>query len=652
MELMRVLNGIRRWFALPPLPDTVVIDGVEMRSPYWREYGDEAIKAGIWRKASELPRTLRVVSRFAWQASPRAFVAILVLQLLSGIASATGLLATTRVLTALLAVGPTPDRVLAAAGQLTLVVVAFAGRGLVVSVIATLNSRITPVISRLAEDEVIATASRVELAAYDDADHHDLLSRAQSQGVSNLTQAYNQAVGLLTAIVTLAAAVGAVSVLHPLLALVLLCSVLPDAWATLRGSRLRYISSVRRVALYRRKSMLNRLLTDRDAAAEIRSYTAQPTLIREHRRVGDVLLNEQIELGKVAERIGVTGRTISGLAVGAGYVVLGWLLYAQIMPLAVAGAAVLAMRTGRSALSQLVLSLNRLHESGMYIGDMQRFLTEATARTRPATGRQAPADPEVIELDRVTFSYPDASKPALSGVSATIRRGQVVALVGENGSGKSTLAKLLSGLYLPQSGSISWDGVDLAEVDESSIADRVAVIMQDPTRWPLTARDNVRLGRPDREDPQDLLLLQAATGTGAAEVAEELDHGWDTLLSKEFKNGQDLSGGQWQRMAAARAVYRDAPILICDEPTAALDARAEAAVYETLRLLSQGRTVFLITHRLASVKHADQILVLHHGELIEQGTHPELLAAGGRYADLYTLQAKAYQPDELTAVGA
>jgi len=250
-----------------------------------------------------------------------------------------------------------------------------------------------------------------------------------------------------------------------------------------------------------------------------------------------------------------------------------------------------------------------------------------------------------VTLHDVEFSYPGAAHPALRGVNLTLRAGQTVALVGENGSGKTTLAKLVAGLYAPTAGRITWDGRDTSEIDAKSLADRVVMVLQEPVRWPNDARTNVRVGRHDRVDPDDEWLRDAAAKARADEVVDKLPKRWETLLSKYFRGGHELSGGQWQRLAVARGLFRDAPLLIWDEPTAPLDAKAEFAVYESLRRIAAGRTVVLITHRLASVRHADQIYLLHEGELVEQGTHDELLAARGRYAELHELQARLYEED-------
>jgi ATP-binding cassette subfamily B protein/ATP-binding cassette subfamily C protein len=245
------------------------------------------------------------------------------------------------------------------------------------------------------------------------------------------------------------------------------------------------------------------------------------------------------------------------------------------LPLAAAGTAVLAIRSAQSSLNTLLYAVNQCYEEGLYFSDYLAFCADA-ARRIPAPGiRPAPADFNRITADAVTFTYPCSSQPALREVSIEIRRGEVVALVGENGSGKTTLAKILAGLYRPDSGTVRWDQTAIADVDQEPLREQIAVIAQDHANWPLTVRHNIAMGRGG-----DLAALaRAAQASDADTVIEKLPHGYDTLLDRHFKDGVELSGGQWQRIAAARGFYRSAPLLIMDEPTAALDARAEYALF-------------------------------------------------------------------------
>jgi ATP-binding cassette subfamily B protein len=230
---------------------------------------------------------------------------------------------------------------------------------------------------------------------------------------------------------------------------------------------------------------------------------------------------------------------------------------------------------------------------------------------------------------------------ALKGVSLEIDRGEVIALVGENGSGKTTLAKLICGLYSPDSGSVWWDRTDVAGVDPEQLREQVTVIFQDFVRFWLTARENIGLGRPARLGDEEA-IRSAARNAGAEGFIEAWPEGYDALMGPIFEGGKELSVGQWQRMALARAFFRDAPLVILDEPTASLDARAEAELFDRMHTLFRGRSVLLISHRFSSVRSADRIYVMKEGEVVEHGTHAELMRLGGLYSELFNLQARAY----------
>ncbi|WBB80308.1 ATP-binding cassette domain-containing protein [Micromonospora sp. WMMD882] len=581
-------------------------------------------------------------------AAPRAAAVVLVAHVLSGVVSALGLLATTDVLAGLLAPGSARHRLAAALPALTLVVVALVVRGALDTVAESAQARLVPTVRLVAEERLVDAALRADLAAFDDPSFYHRLHRAGERGLMRLEESTQHLLALVGAATAMVAVAGTLGVLHPALLPVLLLAALPQGWAVLRSARLEYASQSRTVTLQRRIDMVGELAVRRESAAEIRSHQAEPLVRAEYRQAAGRLHGHWVRLGVAQARTRAVGRALAGVGLAATYAGLGLLVRSGWVPLAVAGAAAIAVQVGASALARLIVAANHLAEQGLYIADYQEFLADAASRARPSTGRPAPAVPARIDLLGVGFRYPgsEGTPPALRGIDLTIRAGETIALVGENGSGKTTLAKLLGGLYRPTSGRITWDGTDLADLDPTSVADRVTTVLQEPVRWPLSARMNVRVGRHDRVDPHDHALLAAARQARADEVVDSLPHGWHTVLSAYFLGGRDLSGGQWQRVAVARGLYRDAPVLIWDEPTAPLDARAEHAVYESLRELAGGRTVVLITHRLASVRHADRIYLLHEGRIVEQGTHQELLTAGGRYAELHALQ------DRLREVGA
>ncbi|WP_326627705.1 ABC transporter ATP-binding protein/permease [Nonomuraea fuscirosea] len=605
----------------------------------WNAHTDKMAEVGFLTIAGRLPSLVGQALRMAWAASPRDTLATVALNLLGGVFTAFGLLATTGVLTALFSEGPTPDRVVAALPSLALVAGAAVLRTATQAGAGWAQSRLTPQITRHTEERLYSLTSRVELVAYDDPDFHDALERAGSRGVSVADPVVGSAVGVVTAAVGIAAAAGVLGVLHPVLLPLLLLAVLPDAWAAVRSARMRYSTMYSLIPARRRKWILAGLLAERDNAAEVRSFTMRGFLLRVYDTVARAEQEVMLRLARRQMTARLVGEALGGLGTGLVYVALGVLLTVAAIPLAVAGTAVLAIRSGQSSLLSLMYATNRLYEQGLYFTDFLDFCADAERRLTGPRPLPAPDTFERITADDVTFTYPGAESPALRGVSVEIKQGEVIAFVGENGSGKTTLAKILSGLYEPDTGTVRWDDTDLSQVSPEDLRTRTAVIAQDHTRWPLAARYNITMGT-DRGEPA---LHAAATVAGADEVIAELPHGYRTLLDRRFKDGCELSGGQWQRIAVARGFHRDADLLICDEPTAALDARAEHALFERIRTHADGRTVLLITHRLASVRYADRIYVLDHGHITEQGDHDTLMTLNGLYADLYTLQADAYR---------
>jgi ATP-binding cassette subfamily B protein len=446
-----------------------------------------------------------------------------------------------------------------------------------------------------------------------------------------------------TNLIGLVAAAGVLAVLHPVLMPLLVLSVVPIAWAAMRSARLGHRRLLRLIAVWRRQRMFAHLLAAREPAPELRAFTVRAFVLQEIRRLLAISTREEIKVSGQQVLTNLVGTMLSAIATGATYAALLWLLWTGRMALAAGGAAAYAISMGIGKLREVAFAANHVFEQGLYFADFEGFCELSQARAEPSPGGSAPPAFTEIRLDGVTFSYPGAEQPAVRDVSMRLRRGEVIALVGENGSGKSTLAALLAALHRPQQGTISWDGVDASGFDPDSVRDRVAVVMQEPTRWPLSARANITIGR--HRGVTGMSQVEAAARAGDAhDFVMELPRRYDTLLSRHFTDGADLSGGQWQRLAVSRAFFRDAPLLICDEPTANLDARAEHDVYQRLRELAAGRTVVLITHRMASVRDADRIYVLDHGAVVEEGRHPELMRAGGIYAQLFSLQASAYQP--------
>ncbi len=294
-----------------------------------------------------------------------------------------------------------------------------------------------------------------------------------------------------------------------------------------------------------------------------------------------------------------------------------------------------------SRVSEVRWRARELQEFVVKIRYIPQFLEQV--RVDRQGGAQAPGSIRYgVRFEGVDFAYPGSREPVLKAIDLELRSGETVALVGENGAGKTTLTKLLLGLYEPTAGNIKVDGTDLRDLELTSWRERVGAVFQDFMTYALTARENVGFGRIERLD--DLAAIQsAAERSGAKRIVDQLPAGWETVLGKEFTGGQDLSRGQWQTLAIARLYMRDADVLVLDEPTSALDAMAEVAVYRQFLELSENKTVLLVSHRLGSARLADRVVFLKEGRIVEDGTHDEMVAAGGPYAEMYEMQAGWYR---------
>lgn len=608
----------------------------------WNQHRDAFLELDFRAMVRRLPGMLASSFRLARQADPKAARTVLAAETGRGLVQAVSLLAVNSVLGRLIGTGTIEARLRGAAPALVALATVLLVGTLLRAASTYATGRLEPKVERVATEQYLERAAAVELAAIEDHAFHKLLDTAQ-YGAGSARRMIMYGTRVVNAVISLIAAAGVLTVLHPALLPLLVTMTLPSAWGALTNARRRYESFHIWVQHARAGHLISGLLTEPAAAPEIRVHGVGPFLLRHFRAMSETAEAEQARLARLAARTGLIAAAWTGLATVATYATLGGLLLSGAMALSVAGTAVIAIRTGSASLDTLVLEINQLHEEALFVGDLQRLYVEASERAIPVGGERLPENPKEIRFENVTFNYPgEATRPALDDVTLALPLGRIVALVGENGSGKTTLVKLLAGLYKPERGRILWDDVDAATADRHQLAERIAMVAQDFKRWPFTARVNVAVGRSSAPLTEERLATSVAEA-GAQEVVADLPRGLDTLLARNFSGGHELSGGQWQRLGIARAAYRRGRILIVDEPTAALDARAELEVFEKIRALAgNGQTVVLITHRLASVRHADLVHVLEHGRLVESGTPDELLARGGVYAELYGLQAEQF----------
>ncbi|MBM7784899.1 ABC transporter ATP-binding protein [Tenggerimyces flavus] len=502
---------------------------------------------------------------------------------------------------------------------------------------------------------VLEAATRASLREFDTPEFHDRIQRIRRRGVDSPLMIAMAVPQLIAAVITSGGLVIGLAVIDPWLAPLTVLSGIPLWLSGRANSEEMYTFTLGSTPNDRTRQHLADILDSRRTAAEVRAFGLGDHLLRRWSKLWAERLAEIRVMVRRFVRRSAVGSLVSAVVLCTVFAVLLLLIQLGRLDVEAAAAAcvavVLLANRAQQAASHLAATMEHAHylEEFMQLGGHQPDAAPASvAPVAESTGAGRAGVRSVepfsaLEVDDVCFAYPGIQRNVLESVSFTITAGEVVAIVGQNGSGKTTLAKLLCGLYPPCSGQVRWDNQPMYELMGGRGLDQIGVAFQDFGRYWFTAADNIGIGDVDRIGDR-LAIARAAKEAGIHDVVRSLPTSYDTPLGAELTGGVDLSGGQWQRIALARLLFRRASFLVLDEPTASLDAEAEAQLFDTIANLRHGRTVVLISHRFSTIRAADRILVMHDGRLIEQGSHDQLLDKAGRYAAMYRLQAQAYAP--------
>ncbi|HEY9143288.1 MAG TPA: ABC transporter ATP-binding protein, partial [Arenimonas sp.] len=489
---------------------------------------------------------------------------------------------------------------------------------------------------------ILEKALTLQLAHFEDSEFYDKLTRARREASSRPLSLVTRTFGLAQNGISLVSYGVLLAQFSPWAVAVLLLAGLPAFLAETKFSgdafRLfRWRSPETRMQMY-----LETVLAREDHAKEVKLYGLGPLLLGRYRDIFHTLYREDRKLAIRRDGWGFVLGLIGTVTLYAAY---GWIALTTVVGRITLGQMTMyfmLFRQGQSAVAAILSAIGGMYEDNLYLSTLYDYLdTPVPAST--GTARRGPDPDDGIRFESVSFTYPGAEAPALQDIDLHIRPGESLALVGQNGSGKTTLIKLLTRLYDPDQGRILLDGRDLREWDEATLRQRVGVIFQDFARYQMRVGENIGVG--DVGHFEDRQRWQDAADRGmATPFIDDLPGGFDTQLGKWFRDGRELSGGQWQKIALARAFMRSsADILVLDEPTAAMDAEAEATIFEHFRKLTTNRIAILISHRFSTVRMADQIIVIQDGRIIERGSHEALMAQDGHYAHLFKLQAQGYR---------
>src|SRR6266851_3284679 len=589
-------------------------------------------KQSVTGTTAALPRVLRLV----WDASPATTLALFITTAIAGVIPAAAAF-TAKLLTNAVVQGigihnfHQPDRlsltsiggpgsllfwqqpVLSAVQWIVLLVLLQLGLFAITALLGTLRNITQQMlqndVSMRIQLMVMEKAASLDLAFYEDPASYDLLRRAQTDSINRPVLMISTAFGLVQTLLTFVTMVAVLLVVSPLLALLALVTPIPAFIADTRYGWRGYNIARWGSRLLRRMNYLVTLVTTDSYAKEVKLFGLGGYFIDRYRLIAKAYYGTQ--RAQVARRYTTAASSVQGSIQG--------------------------ILAGFSGMYEHNLYLNNLFELMETKPSMQASLAPAKV-PQPMRGE--------IRFDNVTFAYPGAEANALTDLSFTVKPGETLAIVGRNGAGKTTLFKLICRLYDPNAGRILIDGIDIKDFDPNEVRAQIGAMFQDYVTYQATAAENIGLGNVQDINDRERIEVAGAQA-GAAELISGLPEGYDTALGKWFDHGVNLSGGEWQKVALARAFMRDAKILLLDEPTSALDAQAEYDLFERLRSLTRGRTAVYISHRFSTVRRADRIVFLEHGRLVEEGTHAELMKLNGRYARLFRMQASAYTGEDV-----
>lgn len=503
----------------------------------------------------------------------------------------------------------------------------------------TLNTKLTHYIAM----RIMQKAKELDVQYFEDAAFYDKLQNAKRQAEFRAMALVTGVFSIVQQFATLVSFLVIVIAFEPWVALILFGASIPAFVAQGRYSRLYFRLLTWRAPEFRQLRYLEELMTSDKSIKEVRLFGLGDPIVDRHEKTFSSYYDEDVVLAKKRSFLSVLWGIVSTLSFYVAYAWVVWLTIGGKLTIGGLTFYLAILRQSQQTFQALFNSINWIFENGLFMTQLFEFfnLKPIMPQTTDAKPMPEPMREGIVFHD-VSFRYPDREEWTLRHITLHIKAGETLALVGINGAGKTTLVKLLTRLYDPTEGHITIDGIDIREMDMADLQAHIGVIFQDFVRYQMSLNDNIGFGNVARINDR-ARIEQAADQGGAADIAKTLSQGYDTTLGRQFQQGRELSGGQWQKIALSRAFMRDGGILILDEPTSALDAQYEYEVFQRFRELTQGRTAILISHRFSTVRMADRIAVISGGQLVELGTHAELIANNGDYARLFEMQASGYR---------